>query len=45
MEKNDLICVLGYKGLVGSAIKRYLESNGYNNIIKIDKTEVDLIYH
>ncbi|NHJ40453.1 MAG: GDP-L-fucose synthase [Asgard group archaeon] len=43
MEKNDLICVLGYKGLVGSAIKRYLESNGYNNIIKIDKTEVDLI--
>lgn len=43
MEKNDLICVLGYKGLVGSAIIRYLESNGYTNLIKIDKNEVDLI--
>lgn len=43
MEKNDLICVLGYKGLVGSAIIRHLESNGYTNLIKIDKNEVDLI--
>ena len=33
MEKNAKIYVAGHRGMVGSAICRALEKNGYTNII------------
>ena len=42
MEKNARIYVAGHRGLVGSAIVRKLESDGYNNIIKRRHAELDL---
>lgn len=42
MEKQAKIYVAGYKGLVGSAIHRKLESKGYNNLILSDKDDFDL---
>lgn len=43
MKKNSKIWVAGCKGLVGSAILRKLQSNGYTNIIINDRSTVDLI--
>lgn len=42
MEKNAKIYVAGHKGLVGSAIMRKLESEGYTNIITRTYEELDL---
>ena len=42
MNKDSKIFVAGHKGMVGSAIVRYLESNGYTNIITVDKKDIDL---
>ncbi len=42
MNKNAKIYVAGHRGLVGSAIVRELESRGYNNILKLTSTELDL---
>lgn len=42
MEKNSRIFVAGHKGLVGSAIVRKLEEEGYTNLILRTKQEVDL---
>jgi len=42
MEKHSKVYVLGYKGLVGSAIKRKLEEKGYNNLIYTDREDYDL---
>jgi GDP-L-fucose synthase len=42
MEKDAKIYVAGYKGLVGSAIKRNLEEKGYNNLIFSDIHDFDL---
>ena len=33
MNKDDKIYVAGHRGMVGSAIKRRLEKEGYTNII------------
>lgn len=33
MDKNAKIYIAGHNGMVGSAIKRNLESKGYNNIV------------
>lgn len=43
MEKNAKIYVAGHNGLVGSAIVRKLEKEGYINIIKKNRSELDLI--
>lgn len=43
MNKDDNIFVAGHKGLVGSAIVRALEKEGYNNIIMKDRKEVNLL--
>lgn len=43
MQKRDKIYVAGHRGLVGSAIKRELESKGYKNIITRTHSELDLI--
>ena len=36
MDKNGKIYVAGHRGMVGSAIVRALEKNGYHNIVTID---------
>jgi GDP-L-fucose synthase len=42
MNKQSRIYVAGHRGLVGSAIVRRLESEGYANILKRTHAEVDL---
>lgn len=42
MNKDSKIYVAGHRGLVGSAIKRNLESKGYTNIIGRTHAELDL---
>jgi GDP-L-fucose synthase len=42
MEKTSKIFVAGHTGLVGSAIIRKLEKEGYNNIITRKSNELDL---
>lgn len=42
MEKNAKIYVAGHKGMVGSAIVRELERQGYINIITRTHQELDL---
>ncbi len=43
MEKDAKIFVAGYKGMVGSAITRRLESLGYSNLLLADIDQVDLM--
>jgi len=43
MNKNAKIYVAGHRGLVGSAIIRKLESEGYNNLILKTHDELDLL--
>ncbi len=42
MEKSSKIFVAGHKGMVGSAIVRKLQADGYKNIITKNSKEVDL---
>lgn len=42
MDKNSKIMVAGYKGLVGGAIKRRLQSLGYDNLVLADTDVVNL---
>lgn len=42
MEKNTKIYVAGHRGMVGSAIYRKLEKEGYNNIVVKTSAELDL---
>ena len=42
MEKDAKIYVAGHKGMVGSAICRALQRNGYTNIITRSHKELDL---
>lgn len=43
MEKSSKIYVAGHRGMVGSAIVRCLESQGYTNIVTRTHRELDLI--
>lgn len=42
MNKQDKIYVAGHKGLVGSALMRKLQAEGFTNIITKDSSELDL---
>jgi GDP-L-fucose synthase len=42
MNKRDIIYVAGHRGLVGSAVVKKLESEGYENIIVRSHNELDL---
>lgn len=42
MEKDSKIYVAGHKGMVGSAIVRALEKNGYRNIVSRSHRELNL---
>jgi len=41
-DKSSLIYIAGHKGMVGSAIKRKLESEGFQNILVADSNTLDL---
>ncbi|KKR22170.1 MAG: NAD-dependent epimerase/dehydratase [Candidatus Moranbacteria bacterium GW2011_GWA2_39_41] len=43
MDKNSKIYIAGHRGLVGSAIMRNLESNGFSDIITKTREELDLL--
>lgn len=42
MNENDKIYVAGHRGLVGSAIMRKLQANGYSRLVVRTHSEVDL---
>lgn len=42
MEKNSRIFVAGHRGLVGSAVRRGLERQGYTNLLLKTRAELDL---
>jgi len=42
MDKSEKIFVAGYRGLVGSALIRRLEGQGFNNLPKRDRAQLDL---
>ncbi|CAN5548417.1 GDP-L-fucose synthase [soil metagenome] len=42
MEKNSKIFVAGHRGMVGSAITRKLQTEGYNNLVQRSSKELDL---
>ncbi len=42
MQKNERIFVAGHKGLVGSAIVKKLQSEGYSNLVLRSHQELDL---
>lgn len=42
MNKNDKIYIAGHRGMVGSAILRKLDKEGYNNIVSRTSKELDL---
>ncbi len=43
MDKNAKIYVAGHMGLVGSALVRELNKQGYNNLIVKTREELDLL--
>ena len=43
MDKKVKIFIAGHKGMVGSAIERVYRKNGYNNLILVEKKELDLM--
>ena len=43
MDKNAKIYIAGHRGLVGSAVVRKLESDGYTNLVVKTHTELDLL--
>jgi GDP-L-fucose synthase len=42
MEKQEKIYIAGHRGMVGSAIKRKLESEGFTNLVLKSSNELDL---
>ena len=42
MDKDSKIYVAGHNGLVGKALCRKLESDGYKNLLKASRSELDL---
>ncbi len=42
MEKNEAIYVAGHRGMVGSAVRRKLEAEGFTNILTRTRAELDL---
>lgn len=42
MQKNDVIAILGHKGMLGHAIREKAAERGYSKIIGVDLPEMDL---
>ena len=43
INKNSKIFLAGHKGMVGSAILKFLKKKKYNKIITVDKTKLNLL--
>jgi GDP-L-fucose synthase len=43
MQKSDKIFVAGHRGLVGSALIRILERDGFEHLVTRDRTQLDLM--
>jgi GDP-L-fucose synthase len=43
LKKSDKILVAGHRGMVGSAFMRRLEAEGFTNLLKPDRSQLDLI--
>jgi len=43
MNKSDKIFVAGHRGMVGSAFVRRLEAEGFTNLLKPDRSQLDLM--
>ncbi len=42
MNKSDKIFVAGHRGMVGSALVRRLEADGFNNLVTRDRSQLEL---
>ncbi|MCB1694329.1 MAG: NAD-dependent epimerase/dehydratase family protein, partial [Pseudomonadales bacterium] len=42
IDKNSRIFIAGHNGMVGSAILRRLEAEGYRNLLVASRRELDL---
>src|SRR5438876_1321891 len=42
IQKSDKIFVAGHRGMIGSALTRALEASGFTNLLKRDRSELDL---
>ena len=42
MNKKKKIYIAGHKGMVGSAVWRALDNNGYTNLIGLSRSELNL---
>ena len=42
INKNDKIYVAGHKGMVGNAIVKNLQKNGFNNLLLVNREQLDL---
>ncbi len=42
INKSDKIYVAGHKGMVGNAIVKNLQKNGFNNLLLVNKEQLDL---
>ncbi len=42
MDKSDKIFVTGHRGMVGSAVLRRLEAEGFGNIVRRARAQLDL---
>ena len=43
LKKSDKIFVAGHRGMVGSAFMRRLEAEGFTNLLKPDRSQLDLL--
>ncbi len=43
MDKTDKIFVAGHRGMVGSAVMRRLQADGFKNLLIRDRSELDLM--
>src|SRR6266446_9173881 len=42
MNKSDKIFVAGHRGMVGSALVRRLQAEGFSNVVTRDRVQLDL---
>jgi GDP-L-fucose synthase len=40
-DRTDKIFVAGHRGMVGSALVRWLEAEGFSNVVTRDRAKVD----